>query len=251
MLPPKVQMFVREYLVDLNAGAAYARAGYKAKGNSRDVCARRLLRNAQVAAEIARLQTKVLDAIELTAEKALSEAWNIATADARELVEYRVQCCHHCHGKGFAYQWTKREFEKAVERFEEEREAGGKRAERAIPPDPAGGMDFDARKGPNADCPECLGAGYGRVMLRDTRNLSPAALSLYAGVKQTKEGVEVKMHSKLDALEKVFKHLGLYEKDNDQKKPELAEAMAEFFGQLHEGGHARLPFVPRVVGKAA
>lgn len=48
-LTPKQQMFVREYLVDLNASAAYKRAGYAAKGNVAEVNASRLLRNAQVA----------------------------------------------------------------------------------------------------------------------------------------------------------------------------------------------------------
>ena len=59
------------------------------------------------------------------------------------------------------------------------------------------------------------------MVLCDTRSLSPAAISLYAGAKQTKEGIEVKMHDKGAALEKVFKHLGLYEKDNEQKTDPL------------------------------
>ena len=62
-------------------------------------------------------------------------------------------------------------------------------------------------------------------MLKDTRNLSPAAVALYAGVKQTKEGIEIKMHSKMDALEKLAKHVGLYEKDNQQKADPLASLL--------------------------
>lgn len=45
----KQQRFVDEYLLDLNATAAYKRAGYVATGNSAEVNAARLLRNAQVA----------------------------------------------------------------------------------------------------------------------------------------------------------------------------------------------------------
>lgn len=42
-------MFANEYLKDLNATAAYKRAGYTAKGNAAEVNAARLLRHAQVA----------------------------------------------------------------------------------------------------------------------------------------------------------------------------------------------------------
>jgi hypothetical protein len=47
------QRFVDEYLLDLNAADAYRRAGYKARGNSAEVNAIRLLRKAQVAAAVA------------------------------------------------------------------------------------------------------------------------------------------------------------------------------------------------------
>lgn len=74
------------------------------------------------------------------------------------------------------------------------------------------GKEYD-RADPRQDCDACGGEGHPNVMVKDTRNLSQQARSLYAGVKITKDGIEVKMHSKLDALEKVFKHLGLYAAD--------------------------------------
>lgn len=51
-LTKKQKVFVDEYLKDLNATAAYKRAGYTAKGNSAEVNAGRLLRNAQVASAV-------------------------------------------------------------------------------------------------------------------------------------------------------------------------------------------------------
>lgn len=48
-LTPKQQRFADEYLIDLNATAAYKRAGYSADGNSAEVNACRLLSNAKVA----------------------------------------------------------------------------------------------------------------------------------------------------------------------------------------------------------
>lgn len=56
---PRWQKFAEEYLVDLNASAAYKRAGYKATGNAAEVCAARLLRNAQVQALIQEGREKV------------------------------------------------------------------------------------------------------------------------------------------------------------------------------------------------
>lgn len=56
-----------------------------------------------------------------------------------------------------------------------------------------------------------------RDVVKDTRYLSPAAAQLYAGVKRTKDGMQVLMHDKAIFAEKLFKHLGLYEKDNGQK----------------------------------
>jgi phage terminase small subunit len=213
---PKVLRFIDEYMTDMNGSAAYKRAGYKATGNSAEVNARRLLRNAQVSLEIARRQAKTAEKLEITREDALREAWNIVKADPRELVQHIVTSCRHCHGESHAFQWRdEAEFERAVEQFEAQLSKWERsRAENKGPPprEPkeAGGFGFDPMKAPHEACPECLGAGVGRTIIKDTRSLSPAALSLYAGVKETKEGIEVKLNSKLDAMEKIFKHLGLY-----------------------------------------
>ena len=51
-LTPKQARFVAEYLIDLNATAAYKRAGYDAKGNAAEAGASRLLSNAKVAQAI-------------------------------------------------------------------------------------------------------------------------------------------------------------------------------------------------------
>ena len=198
----RVARFIDEYLVDGNGSAAYKRAGYKATGNSAEVNARRLLRNARVAAEIARRQAEVSEAIGVSAQRVLQEAWNIATADANDLVQYQRVCCGACWG--------------------------------------APASQKDRARDPNPACDECGGEGYGRVFAQDTRKLNPVARSLYAGVKVTKDGFEVKMHSKEAALEKLFKHLGLYKKDNEQGSTPLAEALSGFVASLHQAG-AKLP----------
>ena len=76
-----------------------------------------------------------------------------------------------------------------------------------------------------------FGDGHGRVILKDTSKLSRQAVSLYAGVKQTKEGLEVKFHSKDGAAERMFKHLGLFEVDNSQKVDPLRELLQGLGGK--------------------
>lgn len=69
-LTAKQQRFVEQYLVDLNATAAYQRAGYAtAPGHSSEAAASRLLSNVKVQAAIAARQTA------LAAEAGLSQKW--------------------------------------------------------------------------------------------------------------------------------------------------------------------------------
>jgi phage terminase small subunit len=53
-LSPKRQRFVDEYLIDLNATAAYIRAGYRAVGHCANVSASRLLHQPMVAQQVQR-----------------------------------------------------------------------------------------------------------------------------------------------------------------------------------------------------
>ena len=60
-------------------------------------------------------------------------------------------------------------------------------------------------------------------------------MALYAGAKETKYGIEIQMHDKGAALEKLFKHLGLYEKDNNQKTDPLTALLARIATQNASG----------------
>lgn len=216
-LTPNMQRFVREYLIDLNGTQAYMRVFPEAKEPSARVQSCRMLANPNVAAAIIAAKRARSERTEITADVALQHVWGIATADVRELVEHHVGCCRFCHGKDNRYQRTAHEFERDEAQNAKFNEDAIKKGEPVKEFDPQGGIGFDKRAVPNPDCPECFGEGIGRTVFKDTRNLSPGAAALFAGVKETKDGLEVKVHSKNDALEKVFKHLGLYEKDNKQK----------------------------------
>ena len=51
--------------------------------------------------------------------------------------------------------------------------------------DEASGIGYDPRCDPHPDCPECFGEGVVKVFVKDTRDLSPMAERLYAGVEET------------------------------------------------------------------
>ena len=68
--------FVREYLVDLNAGAAALRVGLKAKG-----AGTRYLRDPRVRAELARQRNVLAERTEVTADRVVEELARVAFAD--------------------------------------------------------------------------------------------------------------------------------------------------------------------------
>ncbi|MDX8400287.1 MAG: terminase small subunit [Gallionellaceae bacterium] len=68
-LTPKQALFCKEYLVDLNATQAAIRAGYAV--SNADSTSSRLVSKSHVSNEIARLQQKRTEKVELTAEETL------------------------------------------------------------------------------------------------------------------------------------------------------------------------------------
>lgn len=83
-LTPKQEAFIAEYLIDLNATAAYKRAGYVAKGNAAEVNAARLLRNAQVQAAVQAAMDKRADDLEISAKYVLDSIKRVAEAAESE-----------------------------------------------------------------------------------------------------------------------------------------------------------------------
>ena len=83
----KQRRFVAEYLIDLNATAAYLRAGYRpTKRHTAESAASTLLRNVEVAAAITAAQGKIMTKIEATAERVLGELARIAFSDTTKAV---------------------------------------------------------------------------------------------------------------------------------------------------------------------
>lgn len=209
--------FVDEYLVDLNGGAAYVRAGYKEKGARANAC--RLLAKPEIQDLIAARKRERAERLEIKQDDVLRNLWDVATADSNELIEHRRLCCRFCYGRGFLYQRTVNERARDFDAWmAQELEASKKDAEREPTLfDEMGGTGFHKLKLPNPNCPECFGEGVSDVFVKDTRFLSRSARALYAGVKITKDGLEVKAHSQAEANVKVGQHLGMFKELHDHK----------------------------------
>lgn len=216
-LTAKQQAFVDEYLVDLNATQAAIRAGYNPK-TARSISSE-LLAKPDIAEAVSKRQADRLERVEISQDDVVRVLVNMLAADANELVEHRRHCCRYCWGKKNRYQRTAREMEEAREShadaIEREKKVPLEQRRDIGPFDEKGGIGYDERKDPNKDCPECFGDGVSKTIIKDTRALSPAAKALYAGVKQTKDGVEVKMQSKEGYLQLLMRHAGML---NDKVK---------------------------------
>lgn len=209
-MTPKQRRFVAEYLVSLNATQAAIRAGYAAR--SAYQVGHELLRKLDIAAAIETARTRIEQKLEVDAERVIADAWHVLTADVRELVEYRVSCCRCCWGEDHRYQRTAGELERDRAAHERAEAVDGRPV---VAFDEQGGIGYDAERGPNPACPECFGDGVGHVVMHDTRNVSPAAAMLYAGVRRTKDGISLLLRDKDAARETLMKHLGGYAKDNE------------------------------------
>lgn len=225
-LTPKQQRFVEEYLVDLNGAQAAIRAGYS-PDTARQMATENLSKP-YIQLAIAEERKAQQERTQVTADKVVTELALIAFADARELAEVKTGCCRCCWGEGFKFQRT-------VGEYSHDKERWLNKGKDIADFEDQGGIGFTPLKLPHPECPTCGGDGDARTVLKDTRHLSPSAVALYAGAKQTKDGIEIKMHSKLDALEKLAKHVGLYQKDNEQKTDPLAALLHRISGGNSNG----------------
>jgi phage terminase small subunit len=155
-----------------------------------------------------RLIKEAEDECIVSAKDVLRELVNIIKTDSNEIVELRRTCCRYCWGKKNKYQLTANEMAQRKADYALEKELATAKGKTIKPLNHLGGVGYDATKEPNPKCPECFGQGVEMPFFHDTRKLSPAAKSLYAGVKVTKDGIEVKTQSKDKMIELLGKHLG-------------------------------------------
>lgn len=216
-LPPKTKLFVTEYTKDMNGTQAAIRAGYAHKTAQEQ--SSRLLSNVMVKQAVDSIMNDRIEQGIFDGDMVISRWVEISQANPNSLTQYRRVNCRYCWGEGHRYQFTPAEMEDAKQVLAD---ANTKRALDELPElawDNKGGLGFVGNRDPHPECPECWGEGVGRPFFTDTRKLGRDSLPLYAGVKQTKDGLEIQMHNQTDALDKLARHFGLY-------KDKLADAIA-------------------------
>jgi phage terminase small subunit len=235
-LTPQQETFATAVAEGLSQAEAYRRAYPRAQKWSDaavHVKASRLAASAKVGLRVDDLLAKAARANEMSIERLHSEILDISLADARELTELRRGCCRYCWGARFRYQSTAGELERDRQAFY--RLPAKKRAALAGPDgefDERGGPGFHKHRQPNVACPECFGDGVEEPFFKDTRNLSPRAARLFAGVKVTEKGMEIKARDQDAALDRMARMLGAYERDNRQKSDPLVSLLKELGGNV-------------------
>lgn len=206
-LSAKAQAFAEEYLIDFNGARAARAVGYNA-ANARDQACD-LLKDPRVQVQVAQHIAEHSAKAQATVEAVLDRLWAGATVDAREFSELHLEACRYCYGLDHRYQFTPGEMDAARRDWL----ASTDRDEAGSPFkdfDPLGGFGYSPKRDPHPDCPECFGYGVARVIIKDTRDLSPSAVKVYAGVKKTQHGMEIRQHDTVAMLLSMGKQLGMF-----------------------------------------
>jgi hypothetical protein len=200
--------FVDLWLVTYDARESYRDAGFTCKNdNAASAGASRLLKKVK---HHPYMQARQVELFARTADvqNQLIATYHAASfADPRELVEYVRRCCRYCYGIDHKFQLRPSEMERRRQQYEADKAALKEEGKEIGEFDELGGLGYDGKKSPNYDCPECDGEGEGRALFKDSSTLSPAALTLYEGVKEGKDGTEMKVASQKgyrDTLAKLF-----------------------------------------------
>lgn len=172
------------------------------------------MKNPAIVARINQLRDNQAEAAGFGAAEIVARLKQIATADPNELTSYQRVNCRHCHGTNHKFQWRDDdEYMTEVARIMS-KNAGLLPDQQMTLPSDKGGYGYRNGGDPVPACPKCQGEGIERLYIGDTRHLSKNARPLYAGVKKTKDGIEVKTHDQMKALELLAKHFRVIGPDN-------------------------------------
>ena len=217
-LTEKQRNFVELWLVHRNAHYAYVEA-YDAKRMNPAtayVQGSRLLKHSKIAPIIEARLSAIGETMEEETGFSIHAAWRefmtLASSDPDEVTGIRVGACRHCYGEAHLYHWKEHEFMEALRKAETEEREGNLHV---TFPDPAGGFGYRFTDLPNPDCPVCEGGGAMYQRPVDTSKLSPGGRALFAGVKPTANGLEIKLRDRDKALENAAKIIGAFRETID------------------------------------
>lgn len=131
---------------------------------------------------------------------------DIADVDASEYLRVISVNCRYCHSPGHEHPLYKPSEWRSIMR-QYERDLVDAEILAKQPPDfPFGGPGFEPYREPHPECPECGGRGETIEQLIPTDQWSPRARRAFAGLKKTKDGIEVKtldVHKSLEMMAKI------------------------------------------------
>lgn len=239
-LNPNQRSFVEHLLASepRNQTHAYARA-YGVEPRVAGANAARLMKDPRIKAAIAAADAERGERMKLTADELTKELARVVRADPRELMEVRRGCCRYCWGEGFKYQRTPAEWERDLEAYMREqrgnKKAGLESDDLGLAFKPQGGLGYNRTREANEDCPECFGEGVSYTLVKDSRTVSDAAARLFVGIKETKDGLEIKTRAVDKSIELAMRNLGLLgegDKGKDGTPEEKAAKVRELLGAL-------------------
>lgn len=204
-LTDKEEAFSQAVVATGNMSQAY-RLAYQpslmAKSNTIWSEACRVGNRPRVAARVRELQEAAATSMVFSKQRLAEFLWRRILADRGQLINHRRTCCRHCWGDDNAYQW-KDELEYANACVQ------AANAMQAMP-SADGGFGYDPHREPNAECSQgnCLGDGIGKTVIQDTRLLTGDAALIYEGVKETAQGIEIKMADRAADAALLMKLLG-------------------------------------------
>lgn len=172
----------------------------------------RLEENPLVRKRIAELRDNAAANATVSKQRLIQFLWDRIMADRRTVVNHVRRCCRHCHGVNHQYQW-KDEMEFAMELAKVMDHNGALPSDdprrKELPTD-EGGVGFDPHRDPDPTCdsPQCMGDGFGKTVIADTTQLSGDAALIYEGVKETAQGIEVKLADRNADMAQLAKLLG-------------------------------------------
>lgn len=215
-LTPGMEAFAQAYAKG-TGGVASMLLAYperaKWKATTKATAASKLLLHPKVKARIQELREPAAQVTMMQVADVLNDWCMIASADPRELVTHQRVNCRHCNGKDHKYQWRDQaefwgKLADAASR-EQKRQFEDPKAPEITMPNDEGGYGYRSNGPVHPECPVCDGEGHDRVFIPDLSTLSPKAAKLYAGIKKTKDGLEVKMRDQDGALANIAKYLGM------------------------------------------
>lgn len=232
MSTEKRRRFVAAYAIEANATKAATRAGFS-PATSYSI-GHALLKDVEIVEAIRVERERLMAKVNMDAEEVLRQWVMIATADPAKITRTRYLNCRHCWGVGNEYQWSAREYAAACDQALAAVDSRGRPCPQP-PPSCSGGFGWKFNEAPNPECPECQGEGKPNHWVCDMDTLEPAERRLIAGVKSTKDGIEVKMRDQTDAVLQISKYLGMITEKRELTgkdgaplhAPVTAEALAE------------------------